>query len=161
MLTFASHTIYFNAYIWHLQWDSCNAGCSPWPFHCHQNGESYDICLSGNLTQGWDIVQAESWIWRQQSSRSATWECEGVFGKHYWTSRWIYSWMLDSFQLDDLAADTNGGADAKLFKEHDLQGLLCESSIYPVICCSLIQYFNSNTHTLSTNYHHDYSMVDE
>jgi hypothetical protein len=30
------------------------------------------------------------------------------------------------------------GADAKLFKEHGLQGLLCESVIYPVIGCLLI-----------------------
>jgi hypothetical protein len=29
--------------------------------YCHWNGEGYEICASGNLTQGRDIVKAEGW----------------------------------------------------------------------------------------------------
>jgi hypothetical protein len=62
-------------------------------------------------------------------------------------------WM--AFRRTIWQRDANGdsiGVDAKLFREHGLQGLMCELSTYSIMCCCLlVQPLNSNPHPLSTN----------
>jgi hypothetical protein len=64
-------------------------------------------------------------------------------------------WMV--FRRTIWQWDVNGdsiGADAKLFREHGLQGLMCELSTYSSCVAAYwfnVQLLNSNTHSLSTN----------